>query len=194
VDRLEAARVNPRAAIVMAAVALAAGCVAFFLYLRVPHPDDQRKFDREIFHYSVSKIDRITVKVQREVLYELERQGDKWIYKHPPLGDADAGRILRAIADLRFEARVKDEFTGPGPLDRFGLVKPKLEVSLHEPGATYAFELGDSNATKDGVYIRVMPGARVLLTLPVVATLFPSDAASFAQASQDGGAAGPRKG
>jgi hypothetical protein len=186
--------VNPKAALAMAVLALAAGCVALFLYFRVPHPEDQRKHDRDVFHYAVAKVDRVTARVQREVVYDIERQGDRWVYKHPPLGDADAGRVLRAIADLRFEARVKDEFVEPGALDRFGLAKPKIEVSLHEPGMTHVLEIGDANATKDGVYVRVMPGARVLLTHPVVKTLFTADASAFAATAPGTETSGPRKG
>lgn len=171
---------NTRAALAMAVLALAAAGAAAYLHWFDRTPEEQRAHDREILHYSVARIERLIVKSEREVVYEIERQADKWVFKYPSLGDADAGRVLRAIADLRFEARVKSELTGTGPLDRYGLARPKVEVTVREPGASSTIEFGDLNATKDGQYVRLLPGGRVFLTSPLVSALFPTDARAFA--------------
>ena len=173
---------NPKAALALAALAAIFVGIALWIFLVVPARSERLAQERELFEYSVHKVDRITGKRAREVVYDLEKQGDRWVYKTPPLGDADVGKVLRLISDLRFDARLRNEVMPAGagiPPEVYGLTKPRIEVTIHEPGRTTTFEIGAANATNDGVYLRFLPGGRVVLTEPAPPQAFDAEAAAY---------------
>ena len=173
---------NPKAALLLAALAAVFVGIALWIFLAVPGRAERQTQERELFDYKVQRVDRITGKRAREIVYDIEKQGDRWVYKTPPLGDADVGKIARLISDLRFDARLRNEVMPAGagvPPEVYGLTKPRIEVTIHEPGRTTTFEIGAVNPTQDGVYLRFIPGGRVVLTEPGPPQAFDAEAAAY---------------
>lgn len=185
---------NPRAAIFMLIFAVLFGGVAYYLLTNVATFDQQARLDREIFDFSVPKVSRITAKRGASVVYDLEFEGHSWNYKFPPLGIADSGKVIRTISELRFEAKIREDITksgGPISLEPYGFTTERLEVDIFTPGRNYIFQIGATNATKDGVYVRIIPGDRIYVTIPKVQELF-DVSADFFKPSDSAAAPGPK--
>ena len=88
---------------------------------------------------------------------------------------------MRLISDLRFDARLRNEVMPAGAGIPRGLRphEARIEVTIHEPGRTTTFEIGAANATNDGVYLRFLPGGRVVLTEPAPPQAFDAEAAAY---------------
>jgi hypothetical protein len=175
--------VNPRAILLLAVLALLAAGLTAFLVLRVPSSEDRVAQERFVFDYAVNAVDRVTVKRGRTVAFDLERDpiANAWKLREPALGAADRAKVSRLLSDLRFESRILRDLTdeSPGGLERYGLVPPALEVVLRSSGRTIAFEVGASEPSHAGVYVRLLAGPRLLVVTPVVRSLFEVEAASL---------------
>ncbi len=159
---------NPRIIVVLLVVALLLGIGSFFLLGKTPPPVDTGAAE-DLFGFVVQRVDRISVTRGRDPLYELEKGAAGWVFRSPALGEADAGKVLRLLSDLRFEAKIKGDLgRGEIALEQYGLAKPRLVVTIHEPGSTITLEIGDPNSTKDGIYVRFPGTKRVVVTTPIV--------------------------
>ncbi|MBI3817968.1 MAG: hypothetical protein HY286_04695 [Planctomycetes bacterium] len=182
---------NPKMALALLIVAILLGAGTLYLVLNIKTFDDRS--ERDVFDFSVPKVTKITAKRGADTLYEIAHEKDRWIYKFPAIGEADASKVVRAISDLRFDARIMADVTAggkSGPLEEYGFGGSRLEVDIYTPGKNYIFQIGNATATKDGVYVRLIPGDRVLVTTPKVSQLF--DVAPDYFKSTAGGSAGPK--
>lgn len=184
---------SPKAAIIMLLVAIASIVAAFVLFKTTPTYEEQGRAARDVFDFKVSDVNRVVFKRGGDVIYDIRHEKMAWLFNSPPLGRADEAKMLRAISDLRFEARVKEDVTSTdntASLERFGFGAIRLEVDLYTPGRNYVFEIGGMNPTNDGLYIRKLPGGRVILTATKVRELFDVTADYFLATAAD--AAGPK--
>lgn len=173
---------NPKAVIVMLIFAVLLAGLAVYLFTSVATPEERARAERDVFDYKVPQVTRIAAKRGADVVFDISHERERWIYKVPALGDADPGKVLRAISELRFESTVKEDITdgdGPVSLEAFGFSGSRIEVDLYTPGKNYIFQIGNLNATKDGVYLRFIPGDRVILTSKKVVELFDVPATAF---------------
>jgi hypothetical protein len=173
----------------MALLAIGVVAGAVFMIRWVPTFEEQRKQQLEVFDFQVQRVSRFTMKRGADLVYDIVLDKGEWVYKYPPIGKADAAKVIRVLSDLRFDARVIQDLSQDGqhpPLDRFGFDKPRPEVDLYIPGKTYVFQIGLENATKDGVYLRLLPGDRVVVTDKKIAALFDVAPVFFQQKDMPG--------
>lgn len=166
---------NRNAAIIMLILAIALGIGTYLIIKMVPTQEEQKQKELEVFDFQVQRVIRFAAKRGADLVYDIALEKNEWVYKYPPLGKADPAKVLRALSDLRFEAKIIQDLTEGGnrtQLNRYGFDKARYEVDVYTHGRNYIFQIGDENATKDGLYIRVLPGDRIIVTLPIVRTLF----------------------
>jgi len=166
---------NPRAAIIMLILAIALGVGTYFFIKMVPSSDEKNRQQFDAFDYQVPRVIRFAAKRGADLIYDIALEKNEWVYKYPKLGKADPAKVLRVLSDLRFEAKVVQDLTEEGnraQLNRYGFERARFEVDIYTHGRNYIFQIGDDNATKDGIYLRLIPGDRIIVTPPVIRGLF----------------------
>lgn len=161
---------NPRATIVLAVLAVILGAVAVYVVIFGPDEAEITGTERHLFDFKVTAVERLTVRRRGSVAYDVERDGEKWVYREPPLGDADPARVALVVSDLRF-ALAKHDLSASGEkpgLDRYGLSPPTLEVRIQTSGKTVGFDVGGTNPTNDGVFVRTHHDNHVVVASLVV--------------------------
>lgn len=139
-----------------------AGLGAYVYFVDVPR--EQRE-ERAKVLFDIDADDVRTVRVQREdESVEIERDGDGWKIVAPVAAKADKAAVeslVDAVADCKVE---KDLGKQEADLDRFGLDKPQVSISLIASETPLTVNVGKTAPIGNSTYIQRVDDGSVLLT------------------------------
>ncbi|MBL8695508.1 MAG: DUF4340 domain-containing protein [Planctomycetes bacterium] len=172
---------NLKVSIALLGVALALGGVTVYLVQTSAKPADFDQTEKTLFRFTVSRVDRVVVRKGLDVVYELQNRNGEWSFIQPPFGAADSAKVVRALSELRLSATAESELgtTGQVALEKYGLMKPRIEVAIQSPGESTTFAVGDATPTKDGVYLHLLDLKRIVKTQKTVLAEFDVPADHF---------------
>jgi hypothetical protein len=150
-----------RSFLVLVVVAAALGG---YLYYDSKHAtSDEKKQDKVFTDVQSDKIDRVTIKSDKNETTTAAKQGGTWQVTQPspaPADEAELSGITSNLSTLEI-SRVIDEQASD--LKQYGLEPARIEVAFHENGHDRKLLLGQKTPTGGDLYARLPDKPRVFL-------------------------------